>query len=150
MEVLCPAYVDFCVKYVACLGLTKQETLDVTSDQLFAYLLLDGKVGFGGEAELLAGAVVAAKERENFIQHGSHFVNLVGLVHGLICLIDQVQEVPEGDEAVTFHDFPETGGHSIKLWPTLCPLPWLDHTLLHLKPQTEECFSLGTGLKVLV
>ena len=29
--------------------------------------------------------------------------------HGLVRLIDQVQESPEGDEAVAFHDFPETG-----------------------------------------
>ena len=60
------------------------------------------------DAELLAGAVVAVKEREYSVEHGPDFVNLVGLVHGLVRLIDQVQEAPEGNEAVAFHDFPET------------------------------------------
>ena len=58
----------------------------------------------------MAGAVVMAKEREHSVEHAPHFVNLVGVVHGLIRLIDQVQEAPEGDEAVVFHDFPESGG----------------------------------------
>ena len=52
------------------------------------------------EDELLAGVVVVAKER-----HVSHFVNLVGLVHAFLCLNDQVQAAPEGNEVVTF---PET------------------------------------------
>ena len=34
------------------------------------------------QAQLLAGAVVAAKEREHSVEHGDDFVNLVGLVHG--------------------------------------------------------------------
>ena len=55
-------------------------------------------------------AVVAAKEKKHSFEHGTHFVNLVELVHGLFCLIDQVQEAPEGDEAVMLHDFPETRG----------------------------------------
>ena len=81
--------------------------------------LLDGEAVLGGnhalvEAELLAGAVVAVKEMEHSVEHGPHFVNLAGLVHGLVRLIDQVQEAPECDEAVTFHDFPE------KLWPAFC------------------------------
>ena len=110
-----PVCVDFCVEDVACLGLAQQEALDAPSDGLVAYVLLDGDVVLGGndalvEAELLAGAVVAAKEREHSVEHGPDFVNLVGLVHGLVRLIDQVQEAPEGDEAVAFHDFPETGG----------------------------------------
>ena len=54
----------------------------------------------------MAGAVVAAKEREHSVKHGPDFVNLVGLVQGLLRLIYQVQEAPEGDEAVVFHDFP--------------------------------------------
>ena len=59
---------------------------------------------------MLSGAVVAVKEREHSVERGSYFVNIVGLVHLFICLIDQVQEAPEGDEVVSFHDFPETGG----------------------------------------
>ena len=80
-----------------------------------AYVLLHGEAVLGRnhalvEAELLAGAVVAAKEREHSVEHGPDFVNLVRLVHVLVRLIDQVQEAPEGNEAVAFHDFPETGG----------------------------------------
>ena len=110
-----PARVDFCIENVAHLGLAQQEALDATSDWLVAYVLLDGKAVLGGnhalvEAELLAGAVVAAKEREYSVEHGPDFLNLVGLVHGHVPLIDQVQEAPVGDEAVAFHDFPETGG----------------------------------------
>ena len=74
-----------------------------------------GEVVLGGnhalvKAELLVGAGVAAKEREHSVEHELHFINLVGLVHGFVCLIDQVQEALEGNEAVAFHDFAETGG----------------------------------------
>ena len=72
------------------------------------------------KAEFLAGAVVAAKERKHSVEHGPHFVNLVGLVHGLVRLTDQVQEAPEGDEAVTFHDFPESGGVHNKVVAAPC------------------------------
>ena len=70
---------------------------------LVAYVLLDVEAVLGGnhalvEAELLAGAAVATKEREHSFEHGPDFVNLVGLVHGLVRLIDQVQEAPEGEE----------------------------------------------------
>ena len=96
--------VDFCIENVARLGLAQQEALDAPSDQLVAYVLLDGEAVLGGnhaliEAELLVGAVVVAKEREHSVEHGPDFVNLVGLVHGRVRLIDQVQEAPEGDEA---------------------------------------------------
>ena len=109
------ARVDFCVENVARLGLAQQEALDAPSDRLVAYVLLDGEAVLGVnhalvEAELLAGAAAVAKEREHSVEHGPDFVNLVGLVHGLVRLIDQVQEAPEGDEAVSFHAFPETGG----------------------------------------
>ena len=50
------------------------------------------------------------KKMEHSVEHGPHFVNLVRLVQGLICLIDQVQEAPEGDEAVAHYGFPETRG----------------------------------------
>ena len=68
MAVIDPARVDFCVENVACLGLAQQEALDAPSDRLVTYVLLDGKAVLGGnhalvEAELLVGAVVAAKER---------------------------------------------------------------------------------------
>ena len=69
---------------------------------------------------------------------------LVQLIHGLVRLIDQVQEAPEGDEAVAFHDFPESGGVCDKAVACLLPvglIPGLDHELLHLKPQDEECFQ---------
>ena len=110
-----PVRVDFCIQNVACLGITQQEAFAAPSDRLVMYVLLHGDAVLGGnhalvEAELLAGAVVAAEEREHSVEHGPDFVNLAGLVHGLVRLIDQVQEAPEGDEAVTFHDFPETGG----------------------------------------
>ena len=89
-----PARVDFCVENVARLGLAQQEALDAPSDWLVAYVLLDGEAVLGGnhalvEAELLAGGgVVAAKEREHSVEHGPDFVYLVGLVHGLVRLID--------------------------------------------------------------
>ena len=93
VEVPDPARVDFCVENVACLGLAQQEALDALSDWLVAYVLLDGEAVLGGshalvEAELLAGAVVAAKAREHSVEHGPDFVNLVELVHSLIRLID--------------------------------------------------------------
>ena len=93
MAVLDPARVDFCVENVACLGLAQQEALDAPSDRLVAYVLLDGEAVLGGnhalvEAELLVGAVVAAKERVHSVEHGPDFVYLVGLVHGLVLLID--------------------------------------------------------------
>ena len=82
------------------------------------------------------------------------FVNLVGLVHHLVRLIDQVQEAPEGNEAVAFHDFPEAGGVRDKVVAGPLPvalIPRLDHALLHLKPKAKECFQLGDSdeLKVL-
>ena len=73
--VLDPARVNFCVENEARLGLAQQEALDAPSDQLVAYVLLDGEAIPGGdhaliEAELLVGAVVAAKEREHSVDHG--------------------------------------------------------------------------------
>ena len=67
VAVLDPARLDFCVENVAHLGLAQQEALDAPSDRLVVYVLLDGNAVLGGnhalvEAELLAGAVVAAKE----------------------------------------------------------------------------------------
>ena len=105
-------------------------------------------------AELLEGIVAGAKEREHSVEHGPRFVNLVGLVHGLILLIYQVQETLEVDEAIVFHDFPESGGVRNKVVAGLLPvalIPRIDHTLLHLKPQAEECFQLwdSEGLKTL-
>ena len=117
------------------------------------YVLLDGEAVLGGnhalvEAELLAGAVVAEKEREHSVQHGPDFVNLVGLVHG------QVQEAPEGDEAVAFYDFPETGGvpNEVVAGPlSVALILGLANALLHLKPKAEECFQLRDSdrLKIL-
>ena len=141
------AHVDFCVKNVASLGLAQQEALDAPSDWLVWYVLLYGEAVLGGnhalvEAELLAGAVVVAKEREHSVEHGPDFVNRVGLVHGLVRLIDQVQEAPEGDEVVTFHEFPETGGVHDEVVGGPLPvalIPGLDNALLHLKPKAEEC-----------
>ena len=153
------ARVDFCVENVARLGLAQQEALDAPSDRLVVYVLPDGKAILGGnhalvEAELLAGAVVAAKEREHSVEHGPDFVNLVGLVQGLVHLIDLVQEAPEGDEALTFHDLPETGGVRDEVVAGPLPvalIPGLDNALLHLKPKAEECFQLGDNdrLKIL-
>ena len=74
------------------------------------------------EAELLAGAVVVKEEREHSVEHGLHFVNLVGLAHGLVCLINQVQQAPEGNEAVKFHGFPETEGAQDKFVAGPCQL----------------------------
>ena len=64
---------------------------------------------------LLTGAVVAGKESEHSVKHGPHLVNLVGLVHSLVHLIDQVQETPDGDEAAVLHDFPATRGAQDKV-----------------------------------
>ena len=82
------------------------------------YVLLDDKVVCGGdhafiEAEFFVGAVVAAKEREHSVEHGPHFVNLVGLVHSIIC---QMQEAAKGNEAIALHDTLKPGVHKIKLW----------------------------------
>ena len=63
----------------------------------------------------MEGTVVAGKEREHSVEHRPHFINLVGLVHGLVCLIHQVQETPQFDEAVMFHDFPESGDAGLGL-----------------------------------
>ena len=152
------ACVDFCVENVARLGLAQQEALDAPCDWLVTCVLLDGEAVLDGnhaliEAELLAGAVVVAKGREHSV-HGPDFVNLVGLVHGLIRLIDQMQEAREGDEAVTFHDFPEARGVRDEVVAGPLPvalIPRLDKALLHLKPKAEECFQLGDsdGLKIL-
>ena len=65
-----------------------------------------------------------------------------------------MQEAPEGDEAVAFHDFPETGGVSNEVVTSPLPvalIPGLDHALLHLEPKAEECFQLGDSdwLKIL-
>ena len=159
MAVLDPACVDFCIKNVALLGLTQQEALDAPSDWLVKCILLDGEAVLGlnhalVEAELLAGAVVAAKEKEHSLEHGPHFVNLVGLVYSLVHLINQMQEAPEGDEVLAFNDFPESGGACNKVVAGPLPvalIPWFDHALLQLKPQAEACFQLETaiGLKFL-
>ena len=92
-----------------------QEALDTPSVLLVAYVLLDGQAVLGGnhalvKAEFLAGAVVSEEEREKSVKHGPLFVNLVRLVHNFICLIDLVQEAPEGNEVVVLHDFPEIRG----------------------------------------
>ena len=88
------------------------------------------------------------KEREHSVEH------LVGRVHILVHLIDQVQEAPEGEEAVAFYDFPETGGVRDEVVAGPLPvtlIPGLDNALLHLKPKAEECFqhSDSDGLKIL-
>ena len=79
MAVLDTAHVDFCVKNVARLGLAQQEALYAPSDRLVAYVLLDGEAVLGGNhalIELLAGAVVAAKEREHSVEHGPDLSDL--------------------------------------------------------------------------
>ena len=82
MVVFDPAHIFFCVENIARLGLSQRKSLDAQSDRLVVYVLLAREVVLGGnhalvEAELLAGAVVAAKEREHSVEHGPHFVNLV-------------------------------------------------------------------------
>ena len=97
---------------------------------------------------MLALAIVAAKEREHSDEQRLEFVNLVGLVHRLVRLINQVQEAPEGDEAVAFHNFPETGGVRYEVVAGPLPvalIPGLDNALLHLKPKA----GTATGLKFL-
>ena len=138
--VLYPACVDFCIKNEAHLGHAQQEDLDAPSLRLVVYVLLDGEEVLGGNHaligdELLVGAVVAAKEREHSVELFPHFVNLVGLLHSLVRLYR-----PEGDEAVAIHDFPVSRGASDKDVASplpVAPIPWLDHALLHLKPQAE-------------
>ena len=105
--VLPPAGADFYIEEVACLGLAQQEALDAPSDQLVMYVLLE--VVLGGnhaliEADLLKGVAVERKEREHSVEHGPYFVNLVGLAHGFLCLLEQVQEAPEVDEVVTLYE----------------------------------------------
>ena len=65
-----------------------------------------------------------------------------------------MQEAPEGDEAVAFHDIPETGGVRDEVVAGPLPvalIPELDNALLHLRPKAEECFQLwdSDGLKTL-
>ena len=65
-----------------------------------------------------------------------------------------MQEAPEGNEEVAFHDFPETGGVRDEVVAGPLPIaliPGLDNALLHLKPKAEECFQLrdSDGLKIL-
>ena len=120
------------------LGLAQQEALDAPSDRLVAYVLLYGEGVLCGnhtlvEVELLAGAVVAAKEREHSVQHVPDFVNLVGLVHGLVRLINQVQEAPEGDKAVAFCDFLETS------------LSWLMWSVIFWGPTWSPSEIVGHG-----
>ena len=98
-----PTTLEFGV--IACLGLKQQEALVL----LVSEIVLGQNHAFV-KAELLAGAVVAAKEGEHSVKHGPHFVNLVRLVYGIICLIDQVQEASEGDVAAPPHDFPKNQG----------------------------------------
>ena len=74
-----------------------------------------------------------------------NLVNLVRIVHRLIRLIDQVQEAPEGNEEVKVHYCSEPRGSGDKVLAGPLPVAlklWLDHTLLHVKPQAEECFQL--------
>ena len=59
-----------------------------------------------------------AKEREHSVEHGPDFVNLVGLVHGLVLLIDQVQEAPEGRSRSMTSLKP--GVCTMKLWLAPC------------------------------
>ena len=73
--------------------------------------------------------------------HSVDFVNLVGLIHSLGCLIDQVQEIQDVDEVVKLHDFPKTRGAQDKAVAgpmRVALILWLDHSLLHLNPQDEE------------
>ena len=150
MLVVDPARVDFCIKNVARFGLTQQ---DAISDRLVVYVLLDGDAVLGG-SRVVGEGCSRGQEREHSVEHVPRFVNLVGLVHDLNFLIDQVQETLEGNEAIVFHDFPESGGVRNKVVAGTLPvalIPRLDHTLLHLKPQAEEFFQLwdSDGLKIL-
>ena len=82
VAVLDLACVDYCIE---------NEALDALSDRLVSYVLLDGEAFLGlnyALIELFVGAVVVAKEREHSVEHGFHFVILVGLVHSLFRLID--------------------------------------------------------------
>ena len=68
VAVLDPAHVDFCIENVACLGLAQLEALDVPSDRLAAYVLLDGEEVLGGNHALVeavvAGGGCSSGERE--------------------------------------------------------------------------------------
>ena len=126
MAVPDPARVDFCVEDVAHLGLAQQEALDAPSVRLVRYVLLDGEAVLCGNHPLIEAEL----------------------------LIYQVQEAPEGNEAVTFHDSSETGGVRDEVVAGPLPvalIPVLDNALLHLRPKAEECFQLvdSDGLKIL-
>ena len=85
------------------------------------------------------------KERENSVKHGPYFVNLLGLVHGLVCLIDQVQEALEANEVIVLYDFHKMRSAHDEVVASPLPvalIPQLDHTLLHLKRKAEECLQL--------
>ena len=59
VAVLYPAGADFCIEDVSCLGIPQQEALDVPSDRLVLYVLLDGEAVLGGNHALVKGWVVA-------------------------------------------------------------------------------------------
>ena len=112
------------------------------STRLVAYVLLVGEAVLGGnhalvKAELLAGAVVAAKEREHSVEHGPRFVNLVRLVHSIVCLIDQVQEAQEGNESVMLHAHDKVVASPLPI----ALIPHLDHIDFHLIPQAKESLA---------
>ena len=63
-----------------------------------------------------------------------------------------MQEAPEGNEEVTFHDFPESGGARDKVVAGPLPvalIPGLDHALLHLKARNALTSGTAMGLKFL-
>ena len=82
---------------------------------------------------------------EQDVQHGPHLVDLVPLVDVRVLLVDQVEQGPQRQEAVTFHHDPEAGGERHEVVVFALPVvlvPWLDNFLLHHEPDPQESLHL--------
>ena len=144
------ACVDLGGDDVARSALAQHKTLDAPLDGFVFDVLFDGQPVLGGyhalvEAELLPRVVVVAETREQDIQHGPHFVDLVALVDVRVLLVDQVEEGPQRQEAVTFHHVSEARGERHEVVRFALPVvlvPRLDDRLLHHEPEPHESLHL--------
>ena len=141
------ACVDLGGDDVACSALAQHKTLDALLDGFVFDVLFDGQPVLGGyhalvEAELLPRVVVVAETWEQDIQHGPHLVDLVDV---RVLLVDQVEEGPQRQEAVTFHHVPEARGERHEVVRFALPVvlvPRLDDRLLHHEPEPHESLHL--------
>ena len=140
------ACVDLGVDDVAHSPLAQHKTLDAPLDGFVFDVLFDGQPVLGGyhalvEVQLLPRIVVVAETWEQDI----HLVNLVALVDVQVLLVDQVEEGPQRQEAVTFHQVPEARGERHEVVHFALPVvlvPRLDDCLLHHEPEPHKSLQL--------